>query len=202
MLETAPPRQGVEALAHALRAADHLDAELARDGRLDDGRRRKDADAVRSERLHEGRIFELADHARRTGHEASNFVAGAALRALTTEGLPAARVILRATTNDPTTRRMRQDLAFAAGDCDMLVSQAMPLVLADGESLLYAGACLTKAQRHGEAIVFFEAARVYAAADVDPALEDLIELAHESATWWQKNAARARAFAANEVPGT
>jgi hypothetical protein len=80
------------------------------------------------------------------------------------------------------------DLAFTAGDCDYLARACRPIELASGKRLLWTAACLSKAGRLDEAMVFLEATQAYAANDlVDPELWSLVELIQENAEWWELN---------------
>ncbi len=132
--------------------------------------------------------------------ESATTLTAAAARALETEGLTSARALLDVAGGAVATAVMRADLAFAAGDCAALARAAEPLALAPGETLLYSGACLLREGRAVEAAVYFEAARVYAAADVDPTLENIVRLAHESATWRAGTGRRLQLLAGMEAP--
>lgn len=116
----------------------------------------------------------------------ARFVASAAARALETEGLPSARETL-STLPGPLVSAMRIELAMAAGDCAQLTEHLGPLPLADAEELLWSGACLMTQRRHTEALIYLEAARVYAGAELMlPELEPILEAVLASARWWAK----------------
>jgi len=110
-----------------------------------------------------------------------------ALRAMRLEGLAAAQDLVPAAGSD-LSDDVRVDLAMVAGDCEQLKETASPVELADGETLLWAGACLVHRGRMDEASVLFEAIRLYAPQIMsDPTLEPLIRLTKQSADWWVNN---------------
>ena len=125
----------------------------------------------------------------------TRLVVQGAVRALQVEGIVAARDALAGLRGNwaagGLAAQVARDLAFAAGDCQALSRMATPLELADGETLLFSGACLMQQGRVTEATVMLEAARIYAAAEMgSPELDPILNLIAESAEWWTKNAGR------------
>lgn len=134
----------------------------------------------------------------------TRFVVEGAISALKSEGLVAARRPLTRMTGKYRAQglpfEVSRDLAFAARDCDALSRMAAPLELADGQTLLWAGVCLMGEHRMGEASVLFEAARVYASAELAaPAMDPVLQMVRESADWWTRNQAR---LASGGKPGS